>query len=194
MFFSTGNRPLSSFMSEDLPDPGWPRTSVIVPGLKTPLTFLRTCFLTTCLLERISRKPVLMTLTRVGSSTVASVSSLTMMSAEIETSRNRTSICGRFLPSAFSIREATWSCSACGPCAMSVLPLSYSMVARMGAFDAFVAILTASLFQQLALRNSEELVSLVGLKLQSDRSIGESCRLAARCAATCTLIADQLLR
>ncbi|KAF1786941.1 CDR ABC transporter [Phytophthora cactorum] len=34
------------------------------------------------------------------------------------------------------------------------------MVARMGAFDAFVAILTASLFQQLALRNSEELVSL----------------------------------
>ncbi|KAE9281171.1 hypothetical protein PF008_g27953 [Phytophthora fragariae] len=104
----------------------------MVPGLKTPLTFWSTCFLTTCLLERISRTLFMSSLASVGSSVLRSVSSLTTMSAEMETSLKRTSICGRALPSAFSMREATWSWSACGPWAMSVLPLSYSMVARIG--------------------------------------------------------------
>ncbi|KAG2759133.1 hypothetical protein Pcac1_g28818 [Phytophthora cactorum] len=104
----------------------------MVPGLKTPLTFLRICFLTVCFLAPIPRTLFMSSLASVGSSTLISVSSLTTISAEIETSLKRTSICGSVLPSAFSIREATWSWSACGPCAMSVLPLSYLMVARIG--------------------------------------------------------------
>ncbi|KAG3060213.1 hypothetical protein PI125_g24915 [Phytophthora idaei] len=129
-------------MSEDLPDPGWPSTRVMVPGLKTPLTFLRICFLTVCFLAPIPRTLFVSSLASVGSSTLMSVSSLTTISAEIETSLKRTSICGSALPSAFSIREATWSWSACGPCAMSVLPLSYSMVAHMGWPEIIAAMIT----------------------------------------------------
>jgi len=120
---SAGKRPLSSFMSEDLPDPGWPSTSVMVPGLKTPLTFWRICFLTVCFLAPMPRTLFMSSLASVGSSVLTSVSSLTTMSAEMDTSLKRTSICGSARPSAFSMREATWSCRACGPWAMSVLAL-----------------------------------------------------------------------
>ncbi|KAE8950945.1 hypothetical protein PR002_g33124 [Phytophthora rubi] len=42
-FFCMGNWPLSTFMSDVLPDPGCPSTSVMVPGSNTASTRLSTC-------------------------------------------------------------------------------------------------------------------------------------------------------
>ncbi|GMF11224.1 unnamed protein product [Phytophthora lilii] len=61
----------------------------------------------------------------VGGSAELSVTSFTMISAEIYKFLKRTSTFGCAFPNAASIRDAKWSCSASDPRAINALPLEY---------------------------------------------------------------------
>ncbi|ETI32400.1 hypothetical protein F443_20785 [Phytophthora nicotianae P1569] len=107
MFFSSGKRPLSTFISDDLPEPGWPSTNVMVPGLSTPLALRRISLRTTCFLADSLARLFLAVFQSVGSSVLLSSSSTTTTSAVIDRLLKRTSICGMVRPSAASKRVAT---------------------------------------------------------------------------------------
>ncbi|KAG7381551.1 hypothetical protein PHYPSEUDO_005934 [Phytophthora pseudosyringae] len=100
----------------------------MVPGLSTPLTFLKICLATTCFVALMRTAAVLMVLDSVGSSVLRLVASFTTMSAEMETLWKRTSIFGICCPKAVPTLVVTCSCKASAPCAMSASALSYPMV------------------------------------------------------------------
>ncbi|KAE9055878.1 hypothetical protein PF010_g31981 [Phytophthora fragariae] len=65
---SSGKRPLSIFMSDDLPELGWPSTSVMVPGSNTPLKLRRMVLCTTYFWAESLSAAFLMVCVSVGSS------------------------------------------------------------------------------------------------------------------------------
>ncbi|KAG4229048.1 hypothetical protein PC116_g22613 [Phytophthora cactorum] len=115
MFLSMGKRPLRTLINDDLPDPGWPKTSVMVPGLKIPLVLLRISLRMTFSFDENIVAFFLIEFQRVGSWWLEPSSSATTISAEMDKLLNRTSICGSGRPMAASKRVATWSCNTRGP-------------------------------------------------------------------------------
>ncbi|KAE9276785.1 hypothetical protein PF008_g29007 [Phytophthora fragariae] len=80
MFLAMGKRPLRTFIRADLPDPGWPSSSVIFPGAKRPLMFLRISLRTVSFLGPM--RVFLSSFGMVGSSYLVAWSSATTMSAD----------------------------------------------------------------------------------------------------------------
>ncbi|KAE9062304.1 hypothetical protein PF010_g29459, partial [Phytophthora fragariae] len=97
----------------------------MVPGLSTPLTFLRIRLVTVCCLAVRLCSAFIISVGSVGSCASRLLLSLTATSAEMDTSLKRTSIWGSALPSDRSRREAMCSCSANGPRAINALPSPY---------------------------------------------------------------------
>ncbi|KAG4224813.1 hypothetical protein PC116_g26743 [Phytophthora cactorum] len=123
MFLVMGNRALSIFSRADLPEPGWPSNSVILPGENTPLTSLRISLRTTRFLGLMN--VFFNVLGIVGSSYLELSSSTTTTSAVTDRLLKCTSICGMAEPRALVILEAMWSCKTWGPSAIKAVPDSY---------------------------------------------------------------------
>ncbi|GMF46181.1 unnamed protein product [Phytophthora lilii] len=108
-------------MSDDLPELGWPSTSVMVPGSNTPLKLRRMVLCTTCFLAESLSAAVLMVCAMVGSSRPSSCRPTTTSAATLRF-LTRTSTCGSGRPSAACSFDATLSLKAWDPLAISDLP------------------------------------------------------------------------